>query len=110
MAEKNFSIFRLLLSKLSVEAFMIKSDFLNQELLIKTIRMWNYWSQIKDYGLIPEKRDIALFPSKTPPSYYLHLQEKKIDYDSKNPPSKNTETSVISDSCWGWKQPLKKPQ
>lgn len=61
MAEKNFSIFRLLLSKLSVEAFTIKADFLNQELLIKTTTMENYWSQIEDYGLTPKKERYISF-------------------------------------------------
>lgn len=39
---ENFSIFRLLLSKLHVETFIIKAELLNQELLIKTTRMGNY--------------------------------------------------------------------
>lgn len=61
MAEKNFSIFRLLLSKLSVEAFTIKADFLNQELLIKTTTMEKYWSQIEGYGLTPKKERYISF-------------------------------------------------
>lgn len=38
-AEKKFSIFRPLLSTLTVEAFAFKVEFLNQELLTKSTRM-----------------------------------------------------------------------